>query len=779
MFFFLCSVFRFRGVNRSFGLRLPHHKSFSSSDFIEYEIFGHYGYELFGHYGANVMDYVPPLQCGSLSIFQAFPSAIFELTVGFPRVEDGRVNAFYSTPSIYTDEKFAANESWPLKQDDFFPYADCPHCYWTGYFTSRPALKGFVRSLSNYFMLARQIEFFVRRRPNGPNTDALWDAMAISQHHDAVSGTEKQHVANDYALRLSIAYSEAEQLVNLALGCLVETAANGVCQQAGISFSQCPLLNLSFCPLSESFNSFNESLVVLAYNALGWNRTDYIRIPVNSKYIRVTDSMGAGIPSQLLPISSITRKVRSKYVQGYLGVSPSGSAPAYWLTFPATVPALGYNTYKVSSMEKKDYASASTSKVLPLKSSVTVGPSSLKMVFSEDGLLSAMTDTNNRINVSMQASYLYFEGNPGSDGQGADGAYLFRPTANSATLINTFANVSIVTGPLVHEVWQEFSPWIYQVNRLYKGKNYAEVEYVIGPIPIDDNVGKDVIIRFRSSINSDSLFYTDSNGRDFIKRVRDFRTDWTLEVNEPVAGNYYPINLGMYLKDAESEFSLLVDRALGGASLRNGELEFMLHRRLVHDDGRGVDEALNERICNKTSCEGLTVQGKLFLHVNPSDKGSRWRRSMGQQVYSPLQLAFTTLGNNESWIKAGFPSFSGMSNNYNLPENVALITLQELNDGHTLIRLAHLYELNEDEELSTKAYVNLKNLFPNRQVQSIKEMSLSANQKKSEMKGPLKWKVEEDGMIQQATQRGGPVNDQDLIVELAPIEIRTFLLSLT
>nr|CAD1820430.1 unnamed protein product [Ananas comosus var. bracteatus] len=55
--------------------------------------------------------------------------------------KDGRVNALYSTPSIYTDAKHAANESWPIKTDDFFPYADDQNSYWTGYFTSRPALK--------------------------------------------------------------------------------------------------------------------------------------------------------------------------------------------------------------------------------------------------------------------------------------------------------------------------------------------------------------------------------------------------------------------------------------------------------------------------------------------------------------------------------------------------------------------------------------------------------------------------------------------------------------
>lgn len=59
-----------------------------------------------------------------------------------------------------------------------------------------------------YNQAARQLEFFKGRNTSGPNTDALADALAIAQHHDAVSGTERQHVAADYALRLSIGYKE-------------------------------------------------------------------------------------------------------------------------------------------------------------------------------------------------------------------------------------------------------------------------------------------------------------------------------------------------------------------------------------------------------------------------------------------------------------------------------------------------------------------------------------------------------------------------------------------
>jgi 7-cyano-7-deazaguanine synthase in queuosine biosynthesis len=46
---------------------------------------------------------------------------------------DGRVNVFYSTPAAYVAAKASYdNVSWPVKSDDFFPYADCAHCYWTG-----------------------------------------------------------------------------------------------------------------------------------------------------------------------------------------------------------------------------------------------------------------------------------------------------------------------------------------------------------------------------------------------------------------------------------------------------------------------------------------------------------------------------------------------------------------------------------------------------------------------------------------------------------------------
>jgi hypothetical protein len=68
-------------------------------------------------------------------------------------------------------------------------YADYPHAYWTGYFTSRPALKGYVRRMSGYLQACRQLEAAAPSASPLPATsDPLSDAMGLAQHHDAVAG---------------------------------------------------------------------------------------------------------------------------------------------------------------------------------------------------------------------------------------------------------------------------------------------------------------------------------------------------------------------------------------------------------------------------------------------------------------------------------------------------------------------------------------------------------------------------------------------------------------
>ncbi|XP_057854517.2 alpha-mannosidase [Cryptomeria japonica] len=685
--------------------------------------------------------------------------------------KDGRVNAFYSTPSIYTDAKNAANEAWPLKVDDYFPYADSENAYWTGYFTSRPGLKGYVRYLSGYYLAARQLEFLVGRKSGSSNTDLLGDALGIAQHHDAVSGTEKQHTANDYAKRLAIGASQAEEVVSLALSCLTSSETSG-CPNIS-RFEQCGSLNISICPPTQTDLPLGKILVVLIYNPLGWKREQIIKVPVNNESLTVKDSDGNTVLSQLVPLENSTVNLTNYFKKENQSISLDKS-PLFSLFFQVSVPPLGFSTYIIS----KDNG---TRPVLSTKQTAAVnettyeaGPGNFRMTFSSiSGQLQRISNSRTGVNVPVQQSYLWYGSSNGdaSDSQ-ASGAYIFRPNGAPPTAILEPVPLTIMTGPLVHEIHQKFNSWIYQVTRLYKDKEHAEVEFTIGPIPVDDGVGKEVITRMTANMATNKVFYTDSNGRDFIKRVRDYRTDWDLQVHQPVAGNYYPINLGMYMADNKIEFSVLVDRAVGGSSIQDGQLEIMFHRRLINDDGRGVGEALDETVC-EVECEGLTVRGTYYVSINAIGNGAQWRRTTGQEIYSPLLLAFSQ-EEAQNW-DASHSRFTAMDLNYSLPNNVAIPTLQELEDGSVLLRLAHLYEAGEDSLYSQVAKVELKKVFSTKTVLKIKEMNLSANQEKSEMK-KLNWTVIGDNTTEVGSVRGGPVDDRDMIVELGPMEIRTFIL---
>jgi hypothetical protein len=93
------------------------------------------------------------------------------------------------------------------------------------------------------------------------------------------------------------------------------------------------------------------------------------------------------------------------------------------------------------------------------------------------------------------------------------------------------------------------------------------------------SIGKEVITRFHIPFyQNNQTFYTDSNGREMLKRVLNYRPSFSLKDNlENVSGNYYPITSRITLTDNRTRFSVLNDRSQGGTSLQNGQIELMVH----------------------------------------------------------------------------------------------------------------------------------------------------------------------------------------------------------
>jgi Glycosyl hydrolases family 38 C-terminal domain. len=89
-------------------------------------------------------------------------------------------------------------------------------------------------------------------------------------------------------------------------------------------------------------------------------------------------------------------------------------------------------------------------------------------------------------------------------------------------------------------------------------------------------LGKEVVTVYQTDIGNNSTFYTDSNGRRWMKRIRNSRTSWNLTLTEPTASNYYPITTGVYIADKKTRLNVLVDRPEGASSMENGTVEIMV-----------------------------------------------------------------------------------------------------------------------------------------------------------------------------------------------------------
>lgn len=122
--------------------------------------------------------------------------------------------------------------------------------------------------------------------------------------------------------------------------------------------------------------------------------------------------------------------------------------------------------------------------------------------------------------------------------------------------------------------------WVSKRFRIYHDDQRIEVSWTVGPIPVEDLVGKEVVTRMCDrTIMSNWTFFTDSNGRQIMERKRDGRPSYEINPDtESVSQDYYPVTAMISLRDYQEEMVVLTDRAQGGSSLEDGCIELMLHR---------------------------------------------------------------------------------------------------------------------------------------------------------------------------------------------------------
>ena len=689
-----------------------------------------------------------------------------------------RLRVFYSTPSAYLDAKLANPEMrWETKRGDFFPYGSYAHQYWTGYFTSRPTMKRFVRVAGQRLRAARALAVAlagsVAERDAARAIDALADAVATAQHHDAVSGTSKQHVANDYAARLSAGLAATDA----AFAKLLDAATRDVSAlddrdgdaDGATPFTLCPLLNVSSCAPTEDLNP-GSTLAMVAFNPSASARVERVRVPVSDEaargILRVVDARtNRTVPAAILPAPTPRAPLAGPATRQLALVAelPPFSATTFFLESIVAKPPIDDD--RDGSDDQLDGA-AVHARVVAGDASASASRSRSSDVEGKDpsAPLRLRFFVNGSVPVNVAVTMARYRSHSGDDGFSPSGAYVFRPAEQRAeTLVPDPSSVVTVETSVVSETRVSYDGgWAHLTTRRWADASHAEIEWTVGPVPVDERrrVGSEIVVRYAAGLATRGAWATDANGRDMQTRERDRREDWTLNVTEPVAGNYYPCTSVVAAEDASAGMHVVLDRSQGAASLRDGEIETMVHRRVLRDDGLGVGEALNETRCGcrLCDCEGLTARGTHLLGVVETSENPGAYRALQRDAEHPTVWAFARAKDTASWLarrrafvpfiradatakanasaKGTFAADADADADVGFPRNANVLSLEIWREGAecargncALVRVAHAFEGEGrpgwDATLSRPVTLDLSALFPGRVVARARETTLA------------------------------------------------------
>ncbi|KAF4803499.1 mannosidase alpha class 2A member 1 [Turdus rufiventris] len=499
----------------------------------------------------------------------------------------------------------SSNSLFPVLSGDFFTYADRDHHYWSGYFTSRPFYKHLDRVLESYIRAAEILYSLALIQssksekmsvfPSVDNYKLLTEArrnLGLFQHHDALPGTAKDWVVVDYGTRLFHSIMNVKKVIIDSAHILILKDKSAYNYDTTTPFlkmisfvAHLPPLGIGVYQLLEDESS---EAVLADYSIYVRNRrqenTDGVfkikemqhavdNIILENAYMKLWFSGMSGL------LEKINTKEDGKNHQmkvefAWYGTTSNRDKSGAYLFLPD--------------------GDAKTNSVLHYQKfpGHTEMVRNALLVYQGKNLLPMLHASRLRYAMpfSIQASK-YFD-----EAQSSLCGYLdLQKKSWFGYMCSLEAQPYIFTDPptirVAHgKIFSEVVCFFHHVThtmRLYKvqGLEGQSVE-VSNIVDIRGEYNRELAMRISSDINSQNRFYTDLNGYQIQPRV-------TLS-KLPLQANIYPMTTMAYIQDVGVRLTLHSAQSLGVASLKNGQIEVIMDRRLMQDDNRGLGQGVQD-----------------------------------------------------------------------------------------------------------------------------------------------------------------------------------------
>lgn len=679
----------------------------------------------------------------------------------------------YSTPSKYFEiiSEKVKPDNWPeYKNVDFFPYAEYPYSYWTGYYSSRPYLKGLVRETSDYLVsssrfLMEYLLYGIKQGDKGVYSFVdegvnkqffLRERLAICQHHDAVAGTARELVSQDYIKLLDESINKAKQAIRDSFENLLPIKMKSkVCIFNPVAKTDCQEIILSDKDREQDFYISNpglDGIYSLSFSYLDSN----ISITDESNTAIITNNICIDYKIQQSQYYSSPSRLKCKINFRF---KFEKSKTIYKLKLLKV--KVGGNQKEIASKSLQDLS------VQILNTKVKFNSKNLKFTINDQA-----KDYTFSLSHAFYNSYQggYSDLRPGGSNPG--GAYILSPAEESPTEYKLNKEESYVFLDEKRSFLQislRFEHSFLHIKLIEK--NIFEIETEWDSIEsIRNSKGREMVLLLLSDIKNNvklptgkisTEIWTDSNGMKLMRRLKDFRQGYKYTVTEKIASNFYPVNYMVSMLDRSdyvySEFdykgldessrvlSLFNDRAQSVGSLREGELIAIINRYSQVDDWKGLDQSLFEEASMKYLSEKhyVVISNKFdqdlirnYLHNKPS----YFVTMVNNKLRQPKQLLAIMNSSNKSIVSQLIEHSPNVVLNFHILNSknilVQFINLSEPLINHSKEKDSFSFNKVEGIEYSFVEYKfsgiqnmeNAKKIEMNSKISKIEKYELSAQE---------------------------------------------------
>ena len=541
----------------------------------------------------------------------------------------GKMKMIYSTPSQYFDSVLKSGVKFDKHINyDFFPYADNAHCYWTGYFSSRANLKGLIKQLGLYINIINKLLFqiFMDKEIMKKNKKMIDNAikciylarenLGVLQHHDAVTGTSKEKTNKDYENMAIIGVEKIKKYIYMLINSLYDNYPF----DASIGYEE------GICICDKKENECENNFMI-------------INPGLNNEYVfnyRINNYDGLK-ESYEYEIKLGEKTIFGNNISFYdvdIGLKYSSIQFGLPLNKENLISSLSIS--KSDKVIKKQYFSEIKDEKISIKNnSLIFDPINLKFI----------KDKN-----EFSLSHGYYTSYDGSNSKvrpeksNPDGAYIFAPCEDELQRYESInKNKSFIQQNEYYTSIVLRYPNSYLIIIIKNDNLNIYTESIFDPIPRKSEKAFNYLLVLDSNINninkeySQPEIYTDSQGINMLKRIKDTRPNYKYEITEKITSNFYPITSVVSLHETVNEnnmISIYSDRAQSVGVIEKGQIQIICQRFSTVDDWKGVGEPLYE---NSSSDRFFPV--KHFISFDNKNHGNYFNKI-------PLLLSIENVQNN-------------------------------------------------------------------------------------------------------------------------------------